>query len=221
VGIAAFVSGLSGAVTPGPLLVGCVGEVARYGFVAALLVVAGHAMPEACIMWLVHRRQDVVRRARRTRRVITALGVGALCLLGILLLRDGLAGGSSLDLAARGSSGGRSVGPLIAGLLLTVTNAYWWIWWATVGAALTAAAATHGRGSLVAFFVGHESSDLVWYALVGALVATGRERVSPTVYHAMLVACGAAMFVMAAVLLLGLFRREPAERPAPVHSSNW
>jgi len=211
VGIAAFASGLSGAVTPGPLLVGCVGEVARYGFVAALLLVAGHAVPEACIMWLVHRRQDAVRRARRARRAITALGVAALCLLGVLLLRDGLAPSTGLELTGDSSSNRGWAGPILAGLVLTVTNGYWWVWWATVGAALTAAASTRGRGALLAFFVGHESSDLVWYAIVGALVASGRGRVSPAFYRGLLISCGIAMFVMAAVFLVSLFRREPVE----------
>lgn len=64
--------------------------------------------------------------------------------------------------------------PMIAGLITTVTNPYFIIWWATVGASLIILALGFGVAGILAFIVVHESCDLGWYYLVS--YATHRSR---------------------------------------------
>jgi len=211
--LGAFVTGLSGAVTPGPLLTGCIGEVARTGFVASLLLVGGHALTELVIIILVALRADVVARAHRARRTFAALGAVALMAMGALLLRDGLSSATQSPVQSVGDPS--PLGPFLAGVALTLLNPYWIAWWATIGAGLTTQAALKGRGGVAAFFLGHEMADLVWYAFVGVIIASGRSLLTAAVYRGLLLVCAAAMFAIAAAFVAGLRRRPYPDRPGP------
>jgi threonine/homoserine/homoserine lactone efflux protein len=56
--------------------------------------------------------------------------------------------------------------PVIAGLITTVTNPYFILWWVAVGASLIIFALGFGIAGILAFTVVHESCDLGWYYLV-------------------------------------------------------
>ncbi|WP_078060659.1 LysE family transporter [Desulfotomaculum copahuensis] len=86
--------------------------------------------------------------------------------------------------------------PVLSGLLLSMSNPYWSLWWATVGLGYITLSLRQGTIGLVSFFSGHILSDLAWYCLVAAAVAGGRRFLSDRPYRGMLVVCG--------VFLLGL-----------------
>ena len=104
----------------------------------------------------------------------------------------GLDGFRGTALSLKHSGGQRSLGPLVLGGVTSASNPYWYLWWATVGAAYIARARASGLGSVgsVAFFGGHILSDLVWYSLVGLMVTMGKKFLSDRVYKALLVLCG-------------------------------
>ncbi|MGB9803092.1 LysE family transporter, partial [Desulfofundulus sp.] len=87
-------------------------------------------------------------------------------------------------------SGGR-MHPVLAGILVSLSNPYWTLWWATVGLGYIVLSLKQGTAGLVSFFGGHISSDLVWYSLVAGAVAGGRRFLTPSIYRLILVFCGA------------------------------
>jgi len=60
--------------------------------------------------------------------------------------------------------------PLISGILMSVANPYWIIWWATIGLVIFSIHPVWFLG-IAFFFAGHILADLVWYSLIAAAVA--------------------------------------------------
>ena len=68
----------------------------------------------------------------------------------------------------------RRAGPVAAGFLISLSNPYWILWWATVGITYLNLSLRFGAMGLAAFFGGHLLADLSWYSLVALGVARGR-----------------------------------------------
>jgi threonine/homoserine/homoserine lactone efflux protein len=92
---------------------------------------------------------------------------------------------------------------VLAGALVSATNPYWLIWWATVGAAYVATSLELGSLGLATFFGGHILSDLAWFTLVGALVASGRRLLTDRVYRALIFACAVFLAGLGLYFILG------------------
>lgn len=198
-----FVIGLSGAVMPGPVLAVTVSHVARQGVIAGPLVVLGHAILEAALL------------------VALVLGLGP------LLIRSGVAGVVGgvgalilvwlawgmfrslprLTLSVEPGAA-RKAGPVRDGILLSLANPFWTLWWATVGLSLTAMALETPLGwwGLVIFYFGHISADFLWYLLVALLVAKGRRFINDTAYRWLVGVC--AGFLVFFALYFGRFAWE-------------
>lgn len=204
---AAFLLALSGAMMPGPLLTITIAQTARKGFVASVLIIAGHAILElALVVGLIFGLGGFVR----THSVMSAIAlIGGVMLLwmGWGMLRDALQGRVGLAETVPGGDGGgeaktpgmpgiRLVG---AGIGVSLSNPYWLLWWATVGISgltlsreLTGSAFTAVSG----FFLGHISGDILWYLAVGLAIATGRRLLSPVIYKWIIVVCGTFMIFL-------------------------
>jgi threonine/homoserine/homoserine lactone efflux protein len=83
-----------------------------------------------------------------------------------------------------------------AGVLVSVSNPYWVIWWASVGAAYMSESLEHGAVGVGSFFTGHILSDFAWLTLVAFVLASGRRIMSRGVYRGILVACGLFLLVL-------------------------
>jgi threonine/homoserine/homoserine lactone efflux protein len=78
-----------------------------------------------------------------------------------------------------------------AGVLASVANPYWIIWWATIGMAYIDKALDHGAAGVGSFFTAHILSDFAWLSIVAFALVTGRRLMSTPVYRAILMVCGA------------------------------
>ena len=83
--------------------------------------------------------------------------------------------------------------PILAGIVGSVSNPYWFIWWVTLGATYLLWALTLGVPGVVSFFCGHILGDLVWYCFVSFVVASGRRVIDDRVYRGILALCGVAL----------------------------
>lgn len=83
--------------------------------------------------------------------------------------------------------------PLIAGVMTTASNPYYFLWWATLGAALTMNAIEFGLVVLVIFAVLHWSIDLGWDFFIGYAVNRSKRFWDNRVYITVFGICGAIM----------------------------
>jgi threonine/homoserine/homoserine lactone efflux protein len=88
------------------------------------------------------------------------------------------------------------INPLISGIILSLTNPYWSLWWATVGVSYVVIAMNLGAAGLLTFFTGHILSDLVWFSFVSFIMYTGRNFISDSLYRGVLVVCAAFLVLL-------------------------
>jgi threonine/homoserine/homoserine lactone efflux protein len=126
--------------------------------------------------------------------LIGLLGGAFLLWMGFDIARSAWWGTVSLE-QATGAEAGLQLGPVITGIVVSISNPYWVLWWATVGASYVALSLARGPLGLGSFYFGHILSDLSWYSLVAFLIARGKTLLSQPVYRLILLACG--LFLMA------------------------
>ena len=199
----AFGTGFSGALMPGPLLSVTVVESARSGFWAGPLLMIGHGVLELAVIIALAVGLGAVLR---NRHVFAGLGlVGGAMLLWMGWGMLGAPAPGQLEFLRSGAAaagnqpwGIAGVGREAAlGLVTSISNPYWTLWWATLGMALIARAKRHGPAGLGTLFVGHISSDIAWYSLVALGIAYGREFLTPLSYRWLVGACGAFLVALA------------------------
>lgn len=193
----AFVVGFSGAMMPGPVLTATISEVMKRGFKAGPLIVLGHAVLELCVLALVVTGLGDFITRNTTLGVLGIGGGGLLVLMGMqMALNSKRAAAEALGAKADPKTAIR--GPILAGVLTSVSNPYWTLWWATIGLNYAGLALKSGMAGLASFYSGHILSDLTWYSLVAAAVASGRRICPEWLYRLMLVLCALALVALGA-----------------------
>jgi threonine/homoserine/homoserine lactone efflux protein len=198
----AFVVGFSGAMMPGPVLTATISEVMKRGFKAGPLIVLGHAILEMCVLVGVVAGLGawITRDA-----VMGFLGIGGGILLILMGAQMALTAKAAVReaLASSGDAKAAVRGPMLTGILTSVSNPYWTIWWATIGLNYAALALQSGLVGLSSFYAGHILSDLTWYSLVAAAVASGRKICPAWLYQLLIVLCGLALVGLGGYFLAG------------------
>ncbi len=192
--------GLSGAMTPGPLLALTMKESMSGSRGAALWLSGGHSLCELVMVGAL--------AAGVTQLVSVDKISGPIGLLGGLIL-IWMAFGTFRQSAAITSMDQISVLPrrprslFIGGAAVTVSNPYWTVWWLTAGLTLLLMAAKAGPAGIASFYVGHISADFLWFGFVGFVVAWRSHMLSGKVYQRILQGCAAFLLVFG--LLFGVY----------------
>lgn len=188
--ITAFLVGLSGAMMPGPLLTVTIAESARRGFKAGPLIVLGHAILELALIIALLAGLSFYLRKPLVTTVISIVGGAFLLFMGLNMIKDVLQGRVTLESSENNADKGVNMHPVMAGILVSVSNPFWIVWWATVGLTYLTMALKSGVIGIASFFSGHIMADLLWYSLIAAAIAGGRRFLKPRVYQAIIILCG-------------------------------
>jgi len=182
--ISSFIIALSGALMPGPVLTITISESTKRGFIAGPLIVLGHAILEiSLLVLLVLGFADLINNPA----LLGIVGIaGGLVLLWISF--DMLKGIRQLTLDLSSGKSARG-GPVIAGILTSLANPYWIIWWATIGLGYVIISMKLGFIGVAVFFAGHILADLLWYSAVSLLVSRGRKHISDRIYRGVIGTC--------------------------------
>lgn len=195
-----LVTGFSGAIMPGPLMVAAIEQTAIQGLRAVIGLITGHMLLEVVIVLLLASGLQTVIARPRVRGAIGLVGGAALVYMGIDMLRHAFE--LKLDLSPH-SAAAYSFGELLFfGAAICAANPYFTGWWATIGAGQMAQMAPRTRAEYAAFFLGHESADYIWYGFLGVLVVTGRRLLTDDVYQWIIAACGVFIAVLGARFVL-------------------
>src|SRR3990170_2192404 len=63
---------------------------------------------------------------------------------------------------------------IASGVAASLSNPFWFVWWATVGAAYIAEALDEGAIGVATFYSAHILTDLGWLSLIALALASGR-----------------------------------------------
>ena len=83
---------------------------------------------------------------------------------------------------------------LVAGIVTTGSNPYFFLWWASVGAALIMKSLTFGLIGLILFAIVHWLCDLGWYSIVSLTVYRTHHLWNRKLRKAVFNICGLALF---------------------------
>ena len=184
--VGSFLIGLSGAMMPGPMLTVTISNSTRQGYIAGPLVVLGHGILESALVLAIGFGLGKLLLINSVTAVIGILGGIILLWMGIGMIRQ--IKSLSLNISpAEKKNRSRSV---LDGIMTSLANPYWLIWWASIGLALITAAWKNGILGLTFFFFGHILSDFVWYTAVSSAVATGKKIMTDSVYRVIITFCG-------------------------------
>jgi len=129
---------------------------------AGAQIALGHAVIEIPLILLIYfgfarfSQNDVVQL------VLSILGGGMIIALGIGMFR------ARAELVQKGKDLPHSA--FVAGILTSVLNPFFWLWWATIGTMLVMKFLDFGAMWLVVFIVVHWLCDLVWLSFVSNVV---------------------------------------------------
>ncbi len=182
-----FMLALSGALVPGPLFTVTISESARRGFIAGPLLILGHGILEVLIVLLIFFGVAPFLLTDNARMVVSIAGGIILIFMGVMMLKDIRKMRLEFDV---GQAGPRGMHPVLVGILGSLSNPYWVIWWLTIGLGYLMSAMKFGIPGVLAFFVGHLSADLAWYSLISWAVSQGRNLIGDQGYRVMLSICG-------------------------------
>ena len=191
-GGSAFVVALSGAMAPGPYLTVTITRTITRGRLSAALMLVGHAALEGLLLvGFAFGLQNFLTRPT-VASILALVGGVVLLWMGQGLLRGAVKG--TIALATDAPAAESRLGPVLHGAAVSLSNPYWTLWWATIGVKLASDALAIGWMGVVAFFIGHELADVVWYGLVIVAVSSGRRLLSDRLYRVIIGAC--AVFLL-------------------------
>ena len=179
---------------PGPVTATVITLGSRNRNAGALLAI-GHGIIEFPLMIVI-----ILGMARwfQIEKVQIAIGlIGGLCLL-LMALQMVFSIKSNPDTQSRTL---RSR-PVLAGVILTASNPYFLIWWATIGLALATEASQWGVWAFVIFAFVHWSVDLIWLELLSLASFKGSSIMGQKGQRVVLLICAAAMAVFGMLFIL-------------------
>ncbi|WAC04487.1 MAG: LysE family transporter [Methanoregula sp.] len=183
-----FLIGLTGALAPGPTLIATINATLRGGWTMGPRVTLGHIAVEILMVILIVAGLAVLIGSYSW--LIAMIGGMALVIFGILTVvesRHARIDPSELTVSSADSTTPR---PFISGVVTSISNPYFWLWWLTVGSSLLIGAYAGGVLSAVSFILGHWGADLSWFTLVSASIHKGRFFLGEREYRWTLAICG-------------------------------
>ena len=201
-----FLVALTGAMAPGPLLTYTIiksAQTRRRGYLMGVWIIIGHAILEMAVVIALLLGFSFVLQNITVVRGIGVVGGLILVAFGGAIIRDIFLGRIPVNLTAPdvphagpAEDDTRPIdNPVLGGVLISMANPYWWVWWATIGFAFMVqfGISFSNWPALLAFFLGHEAGDLLWYVIVSTLAYFGLRRLNRQVYYGILSLCGLFM----------------------------
>jgi threonine/homoserine/homoserine lactone efflux protein len=189
--ISAFLIGFSGSMMPGPMLGVAIDGSLKKGWTAGPLIVLGHGILEFILIIVMTFGLKDFFSNPAVAGFIGLFGGAYLAWMGYGMIKSGINKTVSLENQRAGDSAGmRNL--VLAGVLVSATNPYFILWWASAGMESIRQSYVLGLIGILVFFVGHFLSDLVWYSAISMAFSKGKKLISDAVYRWI-------------ILLLGIF----------------
>jgi len=194
-----FIVGFSGAVMPGPLLAVDIAETPRGGWLTGPVISIGHAIAEIAIVVILTLGIAVITENSIIIDIISVVGGTALILMGINMAREIIRKNVSYDMTSENRLANHKLAG--KGITATLSNPYWFVWWATVGLAFIVRAKQFGIIGPIVFYFGHILSDFVWYSIVSVLIWKGKNLLMGNGIKILILACAAFLLYLGVVFI--------------------
>ncbi len=186
--LSALIIGFSGAMMPGPMLGVTIDGSLKKGSVAGPMVVSGHGILELILVVVMAFGLKDFFANPKVAGLIGLVGGVFLMWMGYGMVRLAVRNAVSIQDGAKGRFSAQSL--VLAGAVVSITNPYFIMWWATTGMEMIRQAYALGFLGVAFFYMGHILSDLIWYSAVSVGVSRGKKILSDVVYRRVIFALG-------------------------------
>ncbi|HEX3013387.1 MAG TPA: LysE family transporter [Methanobacterium sp.] len=194
--LTSFGVGLSGALVPGPMFTVTVSDSIKKGFIAGPMVVLGHIMTEILMMIVILAGLGQILGSQTAAFIIGTVGGMVLIFMGYSTSRSNIV----LSNIKTEEDGIQKYGSFLKGVITSLSNPYFFIWWATIGLAfMFKGLALAGIIGLLGFSIGHWLADLSWFSVISLASSRGSKFMNDKTYKAVMTICGAFL------VLLGIY----------------
>lgn len=184
---------LSGVMMPGPVTAAAIGMGTRSRYAGALIAV-GHGVVEFPLMILIVLGVGRILKLPTAQIVIGLAGGVFLLIMAIQMLK-------SLRSAEKQETKVTKSAPMLAGIILSVGNPYFLLWWATIGLALATTATGIGIWAFVLFAIVHWLCDLAWLSALSWASFKGSRLLGPRSQRIVLLICSVFLLVFGVVFI--------------------
>ncbi len=206
-----FLVALTGAMSPGPLLTYTIYKSIQIerSYLVGIFICIGHAILEFGLILILLIGMGPFISNTYVIIGIGLFGGGVLVFFGVSLLRDVRSqkidfsfltpdNNSNEELADLEHSERKtnklqhiSKHPIVGGVLVSMSNPYWWLWWAVIGLAfMTQFSVTLSNQPVFwGFFLGHELGDIVWYVSIATVLGFSHEFMTRKLYTLIIICC--------------------------------
>jgi threonine/homoserine/homoserine lactone efflux protein len=196
-----FTIGLTGALMPGPMLFATIEVSLKKGWTAGPEVVLGHMLAELVLSMFIFFGAAVFFGAGIIS-IIFLIGGLALVVFGLLTVKDARNAAAPARISRNSSGLKLKSSPALIGLVTSVSNPYFWIWWLTAGGALLLREYESGIITAVAFVLGHWTADLSWFTAISGSFSHGKTLISQKTHTNILYACGVFLIIFGFYFML-------------------
>jgi threonine/homoserine/homoserine lactone efflux protein len=178
-------------------------ESVKKGYRAGTSVVIGHVIVETCMILLLALGLSQIVGLKAPFIAICIIGGAFLVFMGINLIKSGQRK-ASIEITEEEPK--FTHGPIYGGIITSLSNPYFFMWWFTVGATFVfEGLRLAGLVGLAAFLVGHWASDFSWYGFVSFLTDRGTAVAGEKAYRFILIGCGVFLSVLGLVFVYSGF----------------
>lgn len=211
-----FLTGLSGALIPGPMLAYVISDTLKKGALSGPLTVLGHIAVELLLIAALVLGLGLTSYFLQYKSLIYVIGGVALIIMALLMIKGAKGakswlsqGGIDGEVRVRGAKYAYN-SSILGGVLFTAFNPTFIPWWVTIGYPLVLQGFEWlAMAGIVFVSIGHFLSDLAWYSFISYSFSRGknffvgnRYEVTMLVITLFVVALGAFFFVKGVTGLL-------------------
>lgn len=159
--LSVVVISLSGVMQPGIVFAMTIAKSYKSPW-AGTSVALGHAVVEIPLILLIYFGFGQFFQNTIVQLVLSIVGGGMIIWLGIGMFR------ARVEIVHQGRD--LPYNAFTAGIITSVVNPFFWVWWATIGSMLVMKFHGFGTAGLIGFMLAHWLCDLVWLSVVSVLV---------------------------------------------------
>jgi threonine/homoserine/homoserine lactone efflux protein len=188
---------------PGPLLTVTISESAKKGFWVGPKMIAGHAILEIALLILLLSGFGPFLNNNIIIGIIGIFGTIVLSFISVGMFlsvkkinEESLFGTNKKDEKKFSND-------IIAGIIMSIANPFWTIWWLTIGLGYISFSQEFGFKGIAFFFTGHILADFLWYSVVSFLISNfliseKRKMLSIQIYKIIMIVCGVVLTAFSA-----------------------
>ena len=214
-----FMVALTGAMSPGPVFTYTIFKsikAKQKGYLVGILLILGHAILELGLICIILLGIGPFLNNIIVVRIIAVGGGGLLIFFGYSIIKD--LNQNKIDFSFLSPDSIKmdnkitknkfyDLNPFLGGILFSISNPYWIIWWVTWGInGITMFSLSFSNPETFwAFFLGHEMGDALWYVPLATIVGLSSKFMTKKVYIVILIACAIFMIGFGLYLSISIF----------------